>query len=313
MAGGGGRPGRRRWPPESCLHFIRPDTGEPVSDALADSVVHASSRALGWDGVVAEIGESRDWKADDLALAGHLAVLNVDSRPLIVEWKGPRGYYQVRSGPGGLWIHPAQASFTNRGQGIARWAAVEVSSEKVRRVLGHDLALRPTYGVVDEPLAAVIRALAAEAGVKSKTGPLFADGLTIALVSRLAILSGAEAAIGPARALVPRRLKTVLERIEDLVRSAVTVDELAAMAGLSPAHFAREFKRCTRETPHAFLTRRRLERAREALVAGRSIAETASDCGFCDQAHLSRLFKQRFGVTPGAFVRRLGGRRRDTE
>lgn len=105
------------------------------------------------------------------------------------------------------------------------------------------------------------------------------------------------------RALVPDRLRLVIERIEDLLGAAVTVEELAAIADLSPAHFARELKRCTRETPHAFITRRRLERARQELMNGKSIVAVAHDLGFCDQAHLSRLFKRHFGVTPGVFVR----------
>jgi AraC-like DNA-binding protein len=287
--------------PDSGLHFIHPETGEPVRDALADTVVLASSTTLGWDGLVVEVGESRNWQADGLAFAGHFVGLNLDTRPLHVEEKRSRGHARVTLAPGTLRISPAQAIFTERNLGIARWGAIEVSPAKVRRVLGCDIAPPQRYGVADELLTSVVRALVHEAWSQGGTGALFADSLTVALVSRLAALSSI--AIGPARALVPRRLSMVIERIEDMIAGTITIEELAALADLSPAHFAREFKRCTHETPHAYITRRRLERARQLLLAGHSPSRAASACGFCDQSHLTRLFKQHFAVTPGAFVR----------
>ncbi len=94
----------------------------------------------------------------------------------------------------------------------------------------------------------------------------------------------------------------MIEAIEDRIAS-LTVGELAAVIGLSPAHFAREFKRATRETPHTFVLRRRLERARQLLIEGCPISEAAQRCGFSDQPHLTRAFKERYGLSPGVFVR----------
>jgi AraC family transcriptional regulator len=292
------------------LHFVRYDSGAPVPDALADSVVHGSSRGLGWDGLVAELGTSHTWEVENLTFSGHFVGVNRADCPLVMETKLSRGERRVSLVPWSLWLNPSTAPFTVRNCGVSHWGAVEVSPEKVRRVLGSDIEPRQTLGVVDEPLAAVLRALLFEVSTGGGSGALFADSLAVALVTRLAVLSGAEAAIGLARGLLPQRLKMVIERIEDLLGAAVTVEELAAIAQLSPAHFAREFKRCTKETPHGFVTRRRLERARQQLLKGKSIVEVANDLGFCDQAHLSRLFKRHFGLTPGAFVRSTGGKRR---
>src|SRR5205807_6768585 len=139
-----------RVPVESCFNLIKRDTGEPAPEACAGVVIHASSRALGWDGVIAAVGHSRDWQADDLAFVGHFAIVNLDSRPLIMEVKGRRGHHKVSMAPGALGIAPARGPFTHRNQGIARWAAVEVSPEQVRRVLGRDLEPGLRYGVVDE-------------------------------------------------------------------------------------------------------------------------------------------------------------------
>src|SRR5262249_21940724 len=84
---------------------------------------------------------------------------------------------------------------------------------------------------------------------------------------------------------------------------------------LSVAHFARGFKRTLGEPPNAYLTRLRLERARNLMLfSDLSLAEVARACGFADQAHFSRRFRQRTGQSPGAWRREQGdGRDRSTD
>lgn len=103
----------------------------------------------------------------------------------------------------------------------------------------------------------------------------------------------------------PARSTPHASRVRELVEASLgtnlTVADLATAAGLSVAHFAREFRRATGQTPHAFVMSQRLERARRLLVVGRRPAEVAAATGFADQAHLSRAFRARFGVPPGKF------------
>lgn len=84
----------------------------------------------------------------------------------------------------------------------------------------------------------------------------------------------------------------------------VALAELARAAHLSPFHLARVFESETGIPPHAYLIQIRLARAKEMLGArdtGHRIADIAAATGFADQSHLTRLFKRRYGVTPGAF------------
>jgi AraC-like DNA-binding protein len=83
--------------------------------------------------------------------------------------------------------------------------------------------------------------------------------------------------------------------------SDVGLEELAGVAGLSRAHLIRAFRREYHITPHAFLTDRRVQVARRLLREGRMPADVAFECGFADQAHFTRHFKARTGVTPGQF------------
>lgn len=85
----------------------------------------------------------------------------------------------------------------------------------------------------------------------------------------------------------------------------INLSDVSAAAGLSRAHLIRAFKKEFDLAPHAWLTDRRIREARRMLQQGQSITDTAFDCGFADQAHLTRHFKARSGVTPGQFRRAL--------
>ena len=76
---------------------------------------------------------------------------------------------------------------------------------------------------------------------------------------------------------------------------------IAARIGLPRHHLIRAFRRETGLTPHAWLVDLRVRRARDRLRRGETPGAVAAATGFSDQAHLTRAFKARLGVTPGAF------------
>ena len=82
---------------------------------------------------------------------------------------------------------------------------------------------------------------------------------------------------------------------------ATDFQALARHVGLSAWHLIRVFRKATGLTPHAWLVDRRVHRARELLRAGETPTHIALQCGFADQAHLTRAFKARLGVTPGQY------------
>jgi AraC-like DNA-binding protein len=94
-------------------------------------------------------------------------------------------------------------------------------------------------------------------------------------------------------------------RSKDYLRShmaeATDLQDVARHAGLSAWHLIRVFRKATGLTPHAWLVDRRVHQARELLRAGESPSLAAVQCGFADQAHLTRAFKARLGVTPGQY------------
>jgi AraC-like DNA-binding protein len=83
----------------------------------------------------------------------------------------------------------------------------------------------------------------------------------------------------------------------------VSIAALAALGGWSPYHTIRTFHRVTGITPHAYQTVVRVNRVKELLRRGISLADAAATCGFCDQSHMHRAFRGMAGVTPGAYRR----------
>jgi AraC family transcriptional regulator len=87
----------------------------------------------------------------------------------------------------------------------------------------------------------------------------------------------------------------------------IHIQDLCAIARRSPAHFSRQFKLAVGESPHAYLVKRRLEKACHLMLTSNvSQSEIALSAGFSDQAHLCRLFRQAFGQSPASWRRELG-------
>ena len=97
-----------------------------------------------------------------------------------------------------------------------------------------------------------------------------------------------------------RREHLVRDYIHAHLHERLTLEDLAASAGLSKFHFARQFRASTGTTPHEFVMRQRLDRARLLLQRTNTpLPEIAATCGFADQSHMNRVVKKRLGATPG--------------
>lgn len=95
------------------------------------------------------------------------------------------------------------------------------------------------------------------------------------------------------------RVRHVTEFVQAGLERDLTLVDLAQSVGLSTAHFAVMFRQSTGETPHRFVLRHRMERAKEMLRTGKArIVDVAVACGFKTQQHFARVFRQMYGATP---------------
>jgi AraC-like DNA-binding protein len=98
-------------------------------------------------------------------------------------------------------------------------------------------------------------------------------------------------------------IQLVQDYLETHYAENPSLEELAAIANLSPFYLLRTFRKQVGLPPHGYLNQVRLNRAKRLLAQGKPISDVAQETGFADQSHLTRQFKRMTGVTPGQYQR----------
>ncbi|KRA64310.1 MULTISPECIES: AraC family transcriptional regulator [Rhizobium/Agrobacterium group] len=103
-------------------------------------------------------------------------------------------------------------------------------------------------------------------------------------------------------AFSPAQRRRIIDLIEDQLSENISLGDLAAAVGLSPFHFARQFKADFGIAPYAYVIQKRVSKAQEILRRGRvPLKSVALDCGFSDQSHFCRTFRKVVGTTPAKY------------
>ncbi|GAB2467695.1 helix-turn-helix domain-containing protein [Streptomyces incanus] len=139
-------------------------------------------------------------------------------------------------------------------------------------------------------------------GALADPGDEFEAESRLALVrERLLLHLGAVHVRNPERE--PGRMAAALrELLDSRISTGVSLNEAASILHAHPTHLIRCFKQTYGLPPHAYLTGRRIDRARRLLLAGRRPAEVATMVGFYDQAHLNRHFTRHLSVPPARYA-----------
>ena len=201
---------------------------------------------------------------------------------------------------------------TNRlFKGPADFVAIHIAPTVVNEVAAEIFDVDPacvrlveSLSVPDETLERFGRLLLAEAEAGSAGTRLFADTVTRALALHLLRTYSTEAQRMPVSpgAMVGWRLRRATEYMQGNLAENLSLAQLAAVAGLSPSHFARAFRAAIGEPPHRYLIRLRMERARILLEHTRlPIIEVGLRCGFAQTAHFATMFRKTTGLTPRAY------------
>jgi AraC-like DNA-binding protein len=104
--------------------------------------------------------------------------------------------------------------------------------------------------------------------------------------------------------LAPWQVRRVTGYIEEHLASTIRLQDLAGIARLSHSHFCRAFKESIGHPAHAYVMRRRVQRAQGLmLTTAESLSQIAAQCGMADQAHFCKLFRRLVGESPNAWRR----------
>jgi AraC family transcriptional regulator len=105
--------------------------------------------------------------------------------------------------------------------------------------------------------------------------------------------------------LTRAQLRAIEDHVDQNLGDDISLADMAALARLSPFHFARAFKETTGRSPHVWLTGKRMEKARELIeTSALSILEVAIAVGYESQSHFGQVFRKWAGISP-AELRRL--------
>ncbi len=163
------------------------------------------------------------------------------------------------------------------------------------------IALRDPLPARDALLQMLGSTLLSIADTGDPNGSLFAEFLTLAIVTHLVGLYGgiAPPTARKTSALPKWRLKRAIDFIEAHLDSPLALADISGAAGLSRMHFAVQFRAATGVRPHEYVLRRRIEKAQTVLATtDMPIAELALATGFSSQAHFTVVFKRFSGLTP---------------
>lgn len=213
--------------------------------------------------------------------------------------------------PGNSLIFPAHRENAWTWDGATDELHLYVSPAWLAEIASEAGVLAPApverFAFSDPLLHALADALLEERRSAGPGGTLYREAVAETIALRL-VRSHCRTVPAPARpaSLAPARLRRVRDLVEARLGDDLGLEDLAAAAGFSRAHFARAFRESTGQTPYAYLRERRVVRAK-ALLAGSSwgIAEVAQLCGFRSQSHLGRVFRNATGTTPAEYRRQM--------
>ncbi len=192
---------------------------------------------------------------------------------------------------GGLVLHTALDS-----EAFARWTQGEF----------HSGDLRPAVNLQDSVLTGLAQAVTHELRQSGRSAALYLEALAIALAVNVMRVASRDAPSPRSRGgLAPWQLRRATDLMLSRQADDLSLTEIAAAAGLSPHHFARAFKQSTGLPPHAWLTRRRIERAQEMILAHPALPliEVAFCVGYASQTAFGAAFRRVVGATPAEWRR----------
>ena len=168
--------------------------------------------------------------------------------------------------------------------------------------IGDADAVEPRLGLRDRHAEAALRAVLAELDRPGGPSRLLVEAATSTALLRLLQPTPPGGGRAPTNALPAARVRRIADYVHTHLDRDLSVADLAAVAGLSPAHFSRLFAAAAGEPPHRYVRAVRLDEAARLLrTTRRSVLDIALTVGYGDPSSFGAAFRRRFGASPTAY------------
>jgi AraC family transcriptional regulator len=284
-----------------------------MNDILAKALADRALTGRPGDAVAHPIASGPGWRVKDVVCDSGPEDSPVEEKnDYITIAVVVAGSFKYRSGrgsviltPGSLLLGDADESFECSHEHVSgdRCVSFNYESEFFTRLAadatGNDSSLKfPVHRLPELPSLVPLTA-EAQLGLHLPRAVNFEE-LALKLAGRvLATLDGATVSLKRPTIRDERRIATAVRFIESHFRQPLSLEELSALAGISPYHFLRTFRQVVGLTPHQYLLRTRLrETALRLRTTGESVLNIALDAGFGDLSNFNHTFRAAFGTTP---------------
>jgi AraC family transcriptional regulator len=185
-------------------------------------------------------------------------------------------------------------------------------NQTTQELMQREIELIPQFAIDDPIIQQLALALKTEIQTGCMSGKLYGESLGTALAARLVqnYAVSKPSFEFKASSLPQSQLKRVIDYMKANLAQDLSILDLATLTGMSESHFSRSFKRSVGIAPYQYLMQQRVERAKQLLEKRCSrgeapptiaISTIALDCGFANQTHLTKVFRQMTGITPKAY------------
>jgi len=235
----------------------------------------------------------------------HIVVLH-SGTPATLRWRFNGRSHEAFFSGGEAIINPAGLFVAPRWSGAVELLLMGIQPRFMNRIAremgaSKSVELVPRFHFRDALLEQLVRALVMEFEQPERPDCVYADSLVHTLIVHL-IKKYSKTRMGPQlsrHGLPHKSLARVVEFIDAHLHNDLRLREIADVASMSPSHFLTMFKRSVGLAPHQYLISKRIERARALLTETRlPISDIATQSGFADQSHLTRMIKRYTGLTP---------------
>lgn len=284
-----------------------------------DAGLLRSSADRGWRSLAAELRRHSGCDVPAICPDNMEITLAVRSDPSVhVERRGNGSFQRTAARPGTLWLCPIgvqEDSIRITGalpEILHLYLPASLFGQMQERSSRNVAPSEISYlaDVEDELIRQTAYRILRELLQESAGGLLLVEQLALGLVAQLVCTYAGDRPVPgqesrASGALDSRRLRRVLDYIEENIQRDLPLANLAEVACLSRFHFARAFRDAAGVSPQRYVSARRLERAQHMLLDRRlSLAEISLACQFSSQASFTRAFQRQMGVAPGEYRRR---------